>query len=221
MINPVDMPYSPPPLTALEVLYEDDWCIAVNKPSGLLSVPGRGPNKQDCVHSRLLKQAPNARVVHRLDMGTSGILLFAQHYEAQKRLSQHFADRKVSKKYIAIVSGHVETLSGTIDAPMCGDWENRPRQMICESRGKASKTLFQVAERNSSQTRIALTPVTGRTHQLRLHMQHIGHPILGDELYATEADIQAASRLLLHASELEFPHPDTQEIVHIHSSPTF
>ncbi len=207
----------------IEFLFEDEHFIAVNKPAGLLSVPGRGPDNQDCVISRVQALRPNSRIIHRLDMATSGILLAAQNLESLRAFSKLFEQRKIDKHYIAVVDGILEKATGEIELPLICDWPNRPKQMVCHETGKNAKTLYQKVSANSNEktTRVKLTPVTGRSHQLRVHMLNLGHPILGDEFYGTEQSLNAASRLLLHATQLSFTHPFTDEEITLNSKPDF
>lgn len=205
-------PERPPQIGSLHVLYADETLVVLNKPAGLLAVPGRGPDKQDCLSARVQAIYPDALVVHRLDMATSGLLVMARGAAAQRLLSEAFANRQVHKRYVAVVSGQMTPTQDTwqtIDLPILVDWPNRPRRMIDWQQGKASVTRWQVAhidvERNT--TRVALEPVTGRTHQLRVHLQAIGHPILGDALYAPATVLAQAPRLLLHACTLALAHP--------------
>ncbi len=186
--------------------------MVVNKPTGLLSVPGRGTDKQDCLISRVSKEIPAALIVHRLDMSTSGIIVLALNKQTQRQLSELFAKRKIIKKYTAVVDGIVKTNEGEINQPLICDWPNRPKQIIDNVTGKASCTHYRVTEKNikDNVTRIDLFPKTGRTHQLRVHMQFIGHAILGDELYGSETVINKSSRLLLHATAMELKHPVTE-----------
>jgi tRNA pseudouridine32 synthase/23S rRNA pseudouridine746 synthase len=195
--------------TAIELVHVDAHCIVALKPSGLPSVPGRGPALQDCVHARVLQHHDDARVVHRLDMATSGLIVFARGAEAQRRLSRAFAERAVEKRYVAVVSGRVCPPGGRIELPLGADWPNRPRQKVDLEHGKPCLTRYRVLahDRNADTTRLELQPVTGRSHQLRLHLQAIGHPILGDALYAPEPTRSRAARLMLHAQRLSFPHP--------------
>ena len=197
----------------LEVLYVDEFLIAVNKPSGLLSVPGRGDLAHDSVTQRAQHRFADTKVVHRLDMATSGILLFARGVNAQRALSRQFEQRKVRKEYVAVVDGLMTDDAGEINAPLIADWPQRPKQKVDFENGKPSITHYQVLARDTSQatTRVALTPVTGRSHQLRVHLSWMGHPILGDALYATPAQIKRAPRLLLHARFIEIEHPSHHE----------
>lgn len=201
-------------------LHEDEHLLVLEKPSGLLSVPGRGPDKQDCLAKRVQDRYPEALVVHRLDQDTSGLLIMARGIEAQRRLSKLFETRQVKKRYVAVVAGQpVQTQSATladeagwrtIEGPILLDWERRPIHIIHPD-GKASQSRWRVLQTGDNASLIELEPVTGRTHQLRVHLQSIGHPMLGDSLYATP-DIQAMSpRLLLHAQELAFVHPFTDQ----------
>ena len=188
----------------LELIYCDPWLLVANKPAGLLSVPGRGEDKQDCLSSRIQQQYPDALIVHRLDMATSGLLIFARGADMQKRLSEMFRERLVEKRYIAIVSGVLKPESGAVDLPIGADWASRPLRKIDTEQGKPSLTRYRVLACNSDSTRVELEPVTGRTHQLRVHMAAIGHPISGDALYGNAA---SAPRLLLHAQSLVLMHP--------------
>ncbi len=183
----------------MRVLHADDRLVVIAKPAGLLSVPGR--TEPDCASARVQALYPDALIVHRLDQATSGLLLFARGIEAQRELSADFAARRVGKLYVAIAAGHLEG-EGLIDLPLGADWPNRPRQQVDLKGGKPSQTRWHVLGHEGAHTRVALEPLTGRSHQLRVHLAHLGHAILGDALYATP-DIAAASpRLLLHASEL-------------------
>nr|WP_310148850.1 RluA family pseudouridine synthase [Luteimonas sp. 3794] len=198
----------------MRVLHEDAHVLAFDKPSGLLSVPGRGADKQDCIATRALAQWPDARVVHRLDQPTSGVIVLARGARMQRALGDAFAERRVDKRYVAIVDGWPDTDDGVIDLPLQADWPNRPRQQVDPASGKSALTRWQALSRTQTAdgapcARLALIPETGRTHQLRVHLQAIGHPILGDALYAP-SEVQArAPRLLLHAELLTFEHPAT------------
>jgi tRNA pseudouridine32 synthase / 23S rRNA pseudouridine746 synthase len=197
----------------LRTVHVDDACIVLDKPSGVLSVPGRGEHLQDCMATRVQACWADALVVHRLDMATSGLLLFARGATAQRRLSDAFARRAVHKRYVAVVQGQVQQDEGEIDLPLHTDWPNRPRQHVSAEHGKPSLTRWRVLARDPAQdtTRLELTPLTGRSHQLRVHLLAIGHPILGDALYAP-GEVQAqASRLLLHADALGLAHPVSGE----------
>ena len=215
--------YNPPPLSSLDILFEDEFLLILNKPSGLLSVPGRGADKQDCLISRVQLQYPSALIVHRLDMSTSGLMILALNKDMESILSTLFQKRKVEKKYIAVVEGQVEKNEGLIDLPIITDWPNRPKQKVDYDCGKPSETLYKILQINNKTdtSRLELTPLTGRTHQLRLHLQAIGHAILGDELYASKKAQKMATRLNLHASELRFTHPITDEYLSFNSAPDF
>jgi len=191
-----------------DLIFQDDSLLVVSKPAGLLAVPGRGADKQDCLSTRLLQDFPDSLVVHRLDMATSGLMVFARGAAMQRRLSQIFREREVSKRYIAIVSGKLEQEAGEIALPLISDWPNRPKQMVDHAQGKPSLTRYRLLGMDNGNSRVELEPVTGRTHQLRLHMAAIGHPILGDALYG---DGSSAPRLLLHAASLAFKHPVSGE----------
>ncbi|MDF2368479.1 RluA family pseudouridine synthase [Sneathiella sp.] len=203
--------YAPPPPLDETILFEDDHILALNKPSGLLSVPGRGDHLTDCAEARAKAHDRNARTVHRLDMDTSGLLLFGKGAEAHRRLSLLFAERKVEKRYLAWVDGSLSENEGEIDLPLGADWPNRPLQKIDTEKGKPSLTCWHVLDRREETTLLALYPKTGRTHQLRLHCAAIGHAILGDRFYSDPAVRKRATRLQLHAEALEFRHPMTAE----------
>lgn len=203
------------------VVYADEAIVVLDKPSGLLSVPGRGPDKQDCLSTRVQAQFPDALVVHRLDMATSGLIVMARGAVVQRALSEAFANRTVTKRYEAVVHGEVAATGAdwrVIDLPVAVDWPNRPLRVINHETGKPSVTRLQRshfdAPRNMSH--VLLEPLTGRTHQLRLHLQAIGHPILGDALYAPPDVIAMAPRLLLHACVLGFIHPVSGATVEFH-----
>lgn len=215
--------YQPPANTGINTLYKDDYILIIDKPSGLLSVPGRGDEKQDCLISRVQEIYPEALTVHRLDMSTSGLIVLALDTDTHRLLSKQFAEREVTKQYIAIVTSKLEEPSGLIDEPMICDWPNRPRQMIDHEKGKPSQTRYEVIEyvSENNTSRLRLTPITGRTHQLRLHCQSIGHAILGDQLYASPEVIAMADRLLLHATTLSLSHPVSGKDIVIESAPPF
>lgn len=193
------------------LLHLDESVAVADKPAGLLTVPGRGPDKADCLWLRVRRQVPDALVVHRLDMATSGLVLFARGPVAQRRLGAAFEQRTVGKDYVAIVQGWPDADSGRIDLPLAADWPNRPRQRVDAEQGKPSTTHWRVLQRLPATprptTRLGLTPVTGRSHQLRVHLAAIGHPVVGDLLYAPSEGQSAAARLLLHAAGLAFDHP--------------
>lgn len=196
-------------------MHADAEVLVLDKPAGLLCVPGRGPDKQDCLSRRAQQQWPEALIVHRLDQATSGLVLMARSPEAQRRLSRAFELRQVHKRYQAIVAGRMEALPdgawGSIDLPIAADWERRPLRVIDANAGKASLTHWRVLAHDAAAdtSRIALEPVTGRTHQLRVHLAAVGHAILGDALYADPAVCARSPRLLLHATWLAFEHPAT------------
>lgn len=194
----------------MNIVYQDDYLIAVNKPEGLLSVPGLGEANQDCVAGRLLETHPDIKVVHRLDCYTSGVMLLAVGIEAQRNLSRQFHDRQINKKYIAVIRGALSEQQGTIDIPMRGDPDDRPRQIVDYQLGKSSTTQWQVIHIENDRTRVLLKPITGRTHQLRVHCKAIGHIIVGDGLYGG-AEEEMEKRMLLHAESIEFNHPFTDE----------
>lgn len=200
---------------AVEWILEDGSVLVVNKPAGLLAVPGLGEAGRDCLSARVQAQRPDARVVHRLDMATSGLMLFARGLAAQQALSAAFEARQVHKRYVAVVAGWVVGESGQIDVPLMADWPRRPLQKVDLLHGKAALTRWRVLARDEARncTRLALEPVTGRTHQLRVHLLHIGHPIWGDALYT--APPWPAARLLLHASALALVHPVTGQALQL------
>ncbi len=198
----------PPPCEeAVTVVYADDDLVVVNKPSGLLSVPGRFV--KDCVLSRMLFDYPDVRIVHRLDLDTSGLLMLANSDVAVRDLNRQFRERHIGKTYEALVFGEVTMDSGEITLPIRPDPNNRPRQVVDHAQGKQALTRYKVMAREAGITRLTLHPVTGRSHQLRIHLAEIGHPILGCDLYAHEQAFKAASRLCLHARELAITHPAT------------
>lgn len=200
--------YSPPP-EAPVILYQDEDVLFVDKPAGLLSVPGRGDALADCLIDRLRVAFPEVLLVHRLDLDTSGVVVFALNAPAQRALGQQFEARKTRKHYIARVWGTVLEQEGRVDLPLIVDWPNRPRQMVCNETGRPAQTDWKLIRREDGGiSRLRLMPVTGRTHQLRVHMQAMGHPILGDTLYATGA-ARDFPRLMLHARSLRLNHPRT------------
>ena len=197
-----------PPGGDIPVLHEDGDILVIDKPAGLLSVPGKGEALADCVIARLTRAFPTVRLVHRLDRDTSGVMIFALTAFAQKFLGQQFEARKPRKIYAARVAGRLEPRSGTVDLPLIVDWPNRPRQMVCHETGKPAVTDWRVMKASDTETRVRLFPRTGRSHQLRVHMLALGHPILGDRLYAPET-AEAYPRLMLHAEELRINHPES------------
>jgi tRNA pseudouridine32 synthase/23S rRNA pseudouridine746 synthase len=213
---------------AMTPIHEDEHLLVLDKPSGLLSVPGRGPDKQDCLASRVQALYPEALVVHRLDQDTSGLLVMARGIEAQRRMSRLFETRQVHKRYVAVVAGQPERSPQatppdaegwrTIDGPILLDWERRPLHIVHPD-GKPARSRWHVLQSSDTATLVELEPVTGRTHQLRVHMQSIGHPMLGDTLYAPPAVRAQCPRLMLHAQSLAFTHPFTGEAMDF-SAPT-
>jgi tRNA pseudouridine32 synthase/23S rRNA pseudouridine746 synthase len=204
----------------------DDHLVVAEKPAGLLSVPGRGADKQDCAAVRIQRVVRDALVVHRLDMATSGLLLLGRGAAMQRALGRLFETRQVAKRYVAVVAGRIEPAAtedgwGCIDLPLAADWPNRPRQQVDQARGKPSRTRWRVLRHEDDATRLELEPVTGRSHQLRVHLQAVGHPILGDLLYGPPPVQGRAPRLLLHASELRLTHPATAAAVQWCSEPPF
>lgn len=202
-ITPYDPPNDP-----LDILYEDSHIVVVNKPSGLLSVPGRGEHLADCLLSRVQSVFPEALLVHRLDRDTSGVMVFAMTAHAQRSLSMQFEKRTTKKTYIARVAGEVGEKTGTVDLPLIVDWPNRPLQKVCHETGKPAVTDWRVLKSGGGESRMRLSPKTGRSHQLRVHMLAIGHVILGDPLYATGAALNHP-RLMLHSEELRLNHPES------------
>lgn len=213
-------------MTELAVIYADDALVVLDKPAGVLSVPGRGEDKQDCLSRRVQQVYPDALVVHRLDMATSGLMLMARGVQAQRILNASFATRCVHKRYEAVVDGALSTVTPgwqLIDLPIALDWDNRPLRVINQQLGKPSSTRWQVLAVNPVEqtTRLSLEPITGRSHQLRVHLQAIGHAILGDRLYATPEVAAKTPRLLLHACALELPHPTSQQTLRFVSATPF
>lgn len=216
--------YHPPPHKALQLLHVSRQLLILDKPSGLLTVPGRGSEKSDCLLSRVQDEFPDAMIVHRLDMDTSGIVVMARGPRHQRALSILFQERKVTKRYEALVDGQwAEAREGEIDLPLIVDWPNRPRQKIDPIAGRPSLTRYRVIGEDPERatTRVELSPITGRSHQLRVHMETTGHPILGDDLYGTTQSRAKADRLLLHACFIEFSHPDTGKPIRVSSPPPF
>jgi tRNA pseudouridine32 synthase/23S rRNA pseudouridine746 synthase len=207
----------------LRPLFEDDALLAFDKPAGLLAVAGRGADKLDCLSARVQARWPDARVVHRLDMATSGLMLFARGTEVQRRVNRDFAERRVHKHYIALVDGIPAAPAGCIDLPLAADWPRRPLQKVDAAMGKPSSTSWQVLGHDAMRqaTRLALQPHTGRSHQLRVHLAAIGHPILGDALYAPAPVRERATRLMLHAQALSLPHPHDGRPLQLRCEPPF
>ncbi|MFV0410826.1 MAG: pseudouridine synthase [Paracoccus sp. (in: a-proteobacteria)] len=197
-----------PPADPPVILHDDHEILVVNKQAGLLSVPGRGEDKTDCLIERLRGPFPTVLLVHRLDMDTSGVMVFALTPHAQRHLSKQFEERKVKKTYLARVAGRVAEKTGTVELPLIVDWPNRPRQKVDFDEGRPARTDWRAVKASEDETRIRLMPLTGRSHQLRVHMAETGHPILGDPLYATGAAADYP-RLMLHAETLRLRHPDS------------
>ena len=204
-----DFTYSPPADPPV-VLHADHEILVVAKPAGLLSVPGRGEGKSDCLIERLRGAFPTVLLVHRLDQDTSGVMVFGLTPHAQRTLSKQFEDRKVRKTYVARLDGRLEPKTGTVDLPLIVDWPNRPRQKVDHAEGRPAQTDWRVIRASDQETRVRLFPLTGRSHQLRVHMAETGHAILGDPLYATGAAADHP-RLMLHAENLRLRHPDSGE----------
>ncbi len=217
-LPPYLVPHSQEPI---DILYEDAHLLLVRKPHYLLTIPGRHPLNKDCMISRLQQRYPGASVVHRLDLDTSGIMVVPLSRESHRHISRQFQQRRVEKTYTAIVWGEPAQDSGTIDLPIVCDWVNRPRQKICFEQGKQALTRYRVLQRQGERSRLELTPVTGRSHQLRIHLRELGHPILGCDMYAHPAAEAMADRLLLHATTLAFEHPVTGQWLAGESPPPF
>jgi tRNA pseudouridine32 synthase / 23S rRNA pseudouridine746 synthase len=211
-----------PPQEPLSILYEDDDLVVIEKPAGLLSVPGRLAEHHDSAYFRVLERYPAAKITHRLDMATSGILMFAKHRDAEVAVSKMFQARTVTKYYMALVQGHLAG-QGCIDVPIITDWENRPRQIVHYELGKSAQTLYEAITYDVEHdiTRVKLTPITGRSHQLRVHLLHLGHPITGDKLYHPNALQSPLGRMALHAYYLSFQHPIRNHLVEIESNVPF
>lgn len=209
-----------PPQTPLAVIHADHEVLVLDKPAGLLSVPGKGTHLADCLLARAQAAFPEALLVHRLDRDTSGVMVFALTPHAQRHLGLQFEKRRVKKTYVARVAGEVAGDSGTIDLPIGSDWPNRPRQKVDFEAGRAAVTEWRVVRRGEGETRVRLYPQTGRSHQLRVHMRELGHPILGDPFYATGA-ARDHPRLMLHSESLRFRHPDGGRGMAFSSKPPF
>ena len=196
-----------PPDTPLDIIHEDHELLAVNKPAGLLSVPGKGPELADCLMARLEAAFPQVKLVHRLDRDTSGVMIFALTPHAQRHLGLQFENRQTRKIYVARVAGRLAPKTGSVDLPLIVDWPNRPLQKVDHETGKPALTDWRVLKASDDESRVQLFPKTGRSHQLRVHMLALGHPILGDPLYAPDTADRYA-RMMLHAEELRLRHPD-------------
>ena len=207
-----------PPKEPLNILYQDDDLLVLSKPSGILSVPGKPEEHRDCLETRAKAEIPNALLTHRLDLETSGIFMMALNKAAQAHINLQFEKRRTEKHYIARVWGNVKGENGQIDLPLCVDWDNRPRQMVCHIYGRCAQTDWDVLERGQLPcgnpfTRMLLKPITGRSHQLRVHMEELGHPILGEVFYAHDEAENAADRLQLHAQSLTIHHPKDEALI--------
>ncbi len=211
------------PAHSLEVLHLDRWLVALQKPAGLLSVPGIGPEKQDCLARRAADAFPGARIVHRLDRDTSGVIVMARDADTHRELSRQFEARETSKTYVAIGWGHPSVDRGTIDLPLRKAAMGSALQIVDHDQGRPATTHWRVLDRLSGpdRTRFELTPITGRSHQLRVHLRELGHPILGDELYAPPEAHAAAPRLCLHAASLAITHPATGQRLRFDAPPPF
>jgi len=210
---------APPCFDEITILYQDDYLLLIEKPSGLLSLSGKNPLNKDSVHFRLVQDFPSATLPHRLDFGTSGIMVVALNKAINGHIGKQFQARSVSKTYTALLHGHLSSNQGCIDFPIAKDADNFPLQKICHETGKPAQSIYEVTERLTQPfaSRVVFTPGSGRTHQLRIHSQQIGHPILGCDLYAHDEAFKLAPRLLLHASTLEFEHPIYNEKIKGHS----
>lgn len=209
----MDFIYTPPTDPWLDTIYQDKDMIVFNKPAGILSVPGRDIERHDSMYSRVLALHPQSQTVHRLDLATSGVIVFALRKDAERELKRQFQDRETKKIYYARVLGHVQEKQGCIDFPLNKDSDHPPKHKVDIESGKACKTFYEVVSYGEKSTLVKLMPVTGRTHQLRLHMMAIGHAILGDDFYADPIALNLAPRLLLHASELIIKHPYTGKMI--------
>ncbi|TRX54028.1 pseudouridine synthase [Thalassomonas sp. M1454] len=208
--NP-DFVYAPPMSPYLDIIYLDNDIVVLNKPSGLLTVTGRLPEHQDCLQTRVNRVLPTATIVHRLDMATSGVLIMALNKPSHVAISRQLQLRQTEKYYIARVFGQVAEPQGEINFPLISDWPNRPKQMVCFDTGKQAITNYKVLSGDQQSTLVELKPITGRSHQLRVHMLELGHPILGDRLYAHQQALKMSSRLTLHAKFHSIFHPTTGE----------
>lgn len=201
--------YNPPTKPYINIVYQDDDIVLLDKPSGLLTVPGKALEHKDSLQLRAQRVFPTATIVHRLDMATSGLLVMALNRDSHRKVSRQFELRQTKKRYQAWVWGQVEDDHGSIDLPLICDWPNRPKQMVDHERGKPATTHYRVVAREADKTLVDLTPITGRSHQLRVHMLSLGHPILGDRLYAHDKALAMAPRLQLHACDLALSHPQS------------
>ncbi len=206
MTRPMDDVYAPPQ-EPLHFLHHDHEVLLVDKPAGLLSVPGKGPHLADCLITRVQAVFPDALLIHRLDRDTSGVMIFALTRHAQRHLGLQFEKRMTKKTYVARVWGEMKERTGTVDLPLIVDWPNRPLQMVDHENGKQAVTDWRVVRTNDGETRVRMMPKTGRSHQLRVHMLSLGHPILGDPFYA-QGPARDYPRMMLHSETLQFRHPD-------------
>ena len=223
MSTPIDNFVAPVCHEQIEILFQDEFILLINKPAGLLSLSGKNPLNKDSVHFRLVQQFPGATLVHRLDFGTSGIMLLALGKTVNANLTRQFQERMVTKTYVAVLAGHLACDEGCVDAPIAKDKPNFPLLKICYVSGKRALSHYRVLERleNPPRSRVLFTPQTGRTHQLRLHSRELGHPILGCDLYGSNLTRSMAKRLLLHAATLEFNHPVSAERMRVQSESPF
>lgn len=214
--------YCPPQEPWLHILYQDQHIMVVNKPGGLLSVPGRQPCHHDSIMARIQRDIACAESVHRLDMATSGVMVVALNKAAERELKRQFREREPSKTYVARIWGKLSSAEGVVDLPLICDWPNRPKQKVCFEQGKPAQTLYRLLEDGPDNScRVELKPVTGRSHQLRVHMLALGHPILGDKFYAHDDARAMASRLLLHAESLTITHPAYGQSMTFHQPADF
>lgn len=216
-----DFIYTPPMTPYLDILYEDTEIVVVNKPSGILSVPGKATEHYDSIVSRVKENNPEAGAVHRLDMSTSGIMVVAKNKLATGRLGKQFQERKTDKVYFAWLGGKMEKEEGVVNLPLCVDWENRPLQHVDYENGREAITHYICLWSNEEKSFVRLHPYTGRSHQLRVHMKELNHPILGDHLYAPEKYRSMAPHLYLHAGYLSFFHPITNQKMEFKAEPPF
>lgn len=210
-----------PPTEPLDLIYQDSDLLLVNKPSGLLSVPGKSIMHRDCLETRLRALYPETLLVHRLDMDTSGLMIFARNKAAQRHLGLQFEKRQIHKTYVALVDGIIQDDEGMIDLPLTVDWPNRPLQKVDHQTGKPALTYWLVSHREQNYTRVILQPKTGRSHQLRVHMKALGHTILGDRFYGNARIIKAMNRMALHAECLKLYHPTTNEQISFQAKTPF
>lgn len=209
--------YAPPMRPYLEIIYQDKDLVVLNKPSGILTVEGRLPEHQDCLEYRVQRVLPSATIVHRLDMATSGIIIMALNKPSHVALSRQFELRQTQKSYLARVYGHLKQSSGEIDLPLICDWPNRPKQMVCFERGKQAITHYKLLRQEAHTSLVELTPITGRSHQLRVHLLSLGHPILGDRLYAPDDVKKMSHRLQLHSQHYQIFHPQSGQKIAFHA----